>query len=259
MVLPSRLARRLRSARTWIALGILAPIGMVVVSGLMLLDLRRDAWSMAEQISKNLLHVIERDIARNVEIIDLTLKAVVDNLKAPGVAEATPELRQLILFDRASTARDLGVMLVLDATGDSTIDASAVPPRKLNNADRDYFQAHKANPKLGLHISRPLVSRLTGSRIVVLSRRIDKPDGSFGGIVLGSLKLSYFAGLFDQIGLGKDGAINLYLADGTRLMRHPYVEDDIGVNLAGTPNFDRFLRERSGVFVGTSVRDWPAP
>ena len=205
MVLPHRLSRRLRSARTWIALGILAPIGMLIVSGLMLIDMRRDAWSMAEQTSKNLLQVIERDIARNVEIIDLTLKAVVDNLKAPGVTEATPELRQLILFDRASTARDLGVMLVLDENGDSIIDASAVPPRKLNNADRDYFKAHKANPKLGLHISRPLVSRLTGSRIVVLSRRIDKPDGSFGGIVLGSLKLSYFAGLFDQIGLGKDG------------------------------------------------------
>lgn len=255
MALPPRLARRLRSARTWIALGILAPIGMLVVSGLMLLDLRRDAWDMAEQTSKNLLQVIERDIARNVEIIDLTLRAVVDNLKAPGVAEATPELRQLILFDRASTARDLGVMVVLDEKGDSIIDASSVPARKLNNADRDYFQAHKANPNLGLLISRPLVSRLTGSRIVVLSRRIDKPDGSFGGIVLGSLKLAYFARLFDQIGLGKDGAINLLLLDGTRLMRHPYVDEDIGVNIAGTSNFERFVRERSGAFVGMSVRD----
>jgi len=255
MALLRRLSRRLRSARTWIGLGILAPIGMLVVSGLMLLDLRRDAWTMAEQTSKNLLQVIERDIARNVEIIDLTLRAVVDNLKAPGVAEATPELRQLILFDRASTARDLGVMLVLDENGDSIIDASSVIARKLNNADRDYFQAHKANPNLGLLISRPLVSRLTGARIVVLSRRIDKPDGSFGGIVLGSLKLSYFAGLFDQIGLGKDGAINLYLRDGTRLMRYPYVDADIGAKIAGTPNFDRFVRERSGAFVGRSVRD----
>ena len=49
-----------------------------------------------------------------------------------------------------------------------------------------------------------------------LSRRIDKPDGSFGGLVLGSLKLAYFGRLFDQIGLGNEGAINLYLRDGTR-------------------------------------------
>jgi hypothetical protein len=123
MVLPPRLARRLRSARTWIALGVLAPVGMLVVSGLMLLDLRQDAWDKADQTSRNLLQVIERDIARNVEIIDLTLRAVVDNLKAPGVAEASPELRQLVLFDRATTARDMGAMFVLDENGDSVFES----------------------------------------------------------------------------------------------------------------------------------------
>ncbi|WP_204268005.1 hypothetical protein, partial [Escherichia coli] len=73
MVLPSRLARLLRSTHTWIGLGVLAPLGMLMVSGLMLLDLRQDAWDKAEQTSRNLLQVIERDIARNVEVIDLTL------------------------------------------------------------------------------------------------------------------------------------------------------------------------------------------
>lgn len=57
-----RLGRRLGSARTWIALGILAPLGMVVVSGLMLLDLRQDAWDKAEQTSKNLLQGAMREI-----------------------------------------------------------------------------------------------------------------------------------------------------------------------------------------------------
>ena len=255
MVLPHRLARRLRSARTWIALGVLAPVGMLVVSGLMLLDLRQDAWDKADQTSRNLLQVIEHDIARNVEIIDLTLRAVVDNLKAPGVAEASPELRQLVLFDRAATARDMGAMFVLDEDGDSVFEADQVPARKVNYADREYFQAHRAGSDLGLYVSHPLLSRLTGVRMIVLSRRIDKPDGSFGGIVLATLKLSYFSRLFDQIGLGRDGGINLYLRDGTRVMRHPYNEADIGVNIAGTPNFDRFVRQRDGAFVGKSVRD----
>ncbi|GJD78908.1 MULTISPECIES: sensor domain-containing diguanylate cyclase [Methylobacteriaceae] len=255
MALPRPLARRLRSARTWIALGVLAPLGMLVVSGLMLLDLRQDAWDKAEQTSKNLLQVIERDIARNVEIIDLSLQAVVDNLRVPGLDALSPEMRQLVLFDCAGTARDLGVMLVLDEHGDSVLDAGAVPARRLNNADRDYFQAHKADPNLGLHISKPLFSRLLGTRIVVLSRRIDKPDGSFGGVALASLKLDYFSRLFDQLGLGPEGAINLYLRDGTRIMRHPYEEADIGVNIAGAPTFRRFVGARSGTFVGTSVRD----
>ncbi|TGE01773.1 sensor domain-containing diguanylate cyclase [Methylobacterium nonmethylotrophicum] len=255
MVLPPRLARRLRSTRTWIALGVLAPLGMLVVSGLMLLDLRRDAWDKAEQTSRNLLQVLERDIARNLGIIDLSLQAVIDHLKAPGVAEVTPQMRQLILFDRAATARDLGVMLVLDENGDSLVDAAGWPPRRLNNADRDYFQAHRADPGLGLLISRPLVSRLTGARIVVLSRRINKPDGSFGGVVLGSLNLAFFSRLFDQIGLGRDVAIDLYAQDGTRLVRYPADASDIGATIAGTPAFDRLARERGGTFLGPAAHD----
>ena len=121
MVLPSRLARLLRSTHTWIGLGVLAPLGMLMVSGLMLLDLRQDAWDKAEQTSRNLLQVIERDIARNVEVIDLTLRAVQDNLRAPGLAKLDPAMRQLVLFDRAASARDLGVMLVLDGNGDSSL------------------------------------------------------------------------------------------------------------------------------------------
>ncbi|MCJ2047313.1 sensor domain-containing diguanylate cyclase [Methylobacterium sp. J-078] len=255
MLLLQRLARQFRSARTWIGLGILAPLGMLVISGLMLLDLRRDAWDKAEQTSRNLLQVIERDIARNVEIFDLSIQAVVDNLHAPGLDAVDPAMRQLVLFDRAATARDLGVMLVIDERGDIVVDAGAVPPRKGSYADREYFQVHKGRADLGLYVGRPIVSRLTGEPMLPFSRRIAKPDGSFGGVVLGSLKLSYFSRLFDQIGLGPEGGINLYLRDGTRIMRYPHEAADIGVSIAGSSNFERFVSARNGAFIGTSVRD----
>ena len=245
----------IRSARTWIDLGVLAPIGMLVLSAIMLLDLRRDAWDKAERTSKNLLQVIERDIARNVEIIDLSLQAAVSNLKSPRLAEVDPALRQLVLFDRATTARDMGVMLIVNENGDSIIDSNAVPARALNNADRGYFQIHKAHADLGLHISPPVTSRLLGVPVIVLSRRIDKPDGSFGGVVQASLRLSYFSNLVDRIALGQEGSINLYLSDGTRLMRYPAVPSDVGGHLAEAPIFERYLAERSGSFTSVSARD----
>ncbi|MFG5121861.1 diguanylate cyclase [Methylorubrum sp. POS3] len=251
----NRLARQFCSARTWISLSVLAPLGMLAASAVLLLDLRQDAWDKAGQTSTNLLQVIERDIARNAEIIDLSLRAVQDNLRVPGLAQLEPQMRQLVLFDRAASARNLGGMFVLDENGTLIIDAAAFPPRKGNYADRDYFQAHKASRHLGLHIGRPIVSRLTGERMLTFTRRIDKPDGTFGGLVLGCLKLSYFTHLFDRIGLGKEGAINLYLNDGTRITRHPYLETDVGVNIAGSRTFDRFAREGNGTFVETSVRD----
>ncbi|MCJ2102522.1 sensor domain-containing diguanylate cyclase [Methylobacterium sp. E-046] len=255
MVSWRRFGSGLRSARTGIALGVLAPIGMLAVSGLMLLDLRRDAWDKAEQTSRNLLQVLERDIARNIEMYDLSIRGTVDNLRAPGLAEAEAPLRQLILFDRAATARDMGVMLVMNEHGAVLADLDAVPPRSGNYADRAYFQVHKARTGLGLYVGAPILSRLTGEPMLPFSRRIDKPDGSFGGVVLGTVKLSYFAHLFGEIDLGHGGAINLYLNDGTRLMRYPAEEADIGANIAQAPTFRRFLREGRGSFVGTSVRD----
>jgi diguanylate cyclase (GGDEF)-like protein len=228
---------------------------MLLVASFMLLELRRDAWDKAEQTSQNLAQVIDRDLVRNIEIIDLSLQAVVSNLKIPAVSEASPELRQLILFDRAATARDMGVLLVIDEHGDIAIDAGAVRPRKANYADREYFRAHRTDRGVGLFIGAPIVSRLTGERTLPFTRRIDKADGTFGGVVLGTLKLSYFARLFDRIALGGKGAINLFHTDGTRIMRYPYAEADIGVNISGTRNFERFVRENSGSFVGVAVRD----
>ncbi len=69
-----RFAHPFRSARTWIGLGVLAPVGMLAASGMMLADLRQDAWDKTEQTSKNLLQVLERDIARNVEMYDLSIR-----------------------------------------------------------------------------------------------------------------------------------------------------------------------------------------
>ncbi len=251
----ARATRWLRSSRAWVVVGILAPLGMVAVCGMMLLDLRRDAWEKAEQTSRNLLQVIERDIDRNVEIIDLALRAVIENIALPGIETIDPELRQRILFDRAVNAKDLGVMLVLDENGDTAFDAAQWPARRLNNAERAYFRAHKAQAGLGLYISQPLISQLAGTPVVVLSRRIDKPDGSFGGVVLGSLSLSYFNRLFDQIELGRAGTINLFLHDGTRVVRYPEPNVELAPNFAFSPNGQRFLREGRGRFVGLTPSD----
>ena len=102
---------------------------------------------------------------------------------------------------------------------------------------------------------KPLVSRLTGARMIPFSRRISKPDGSFGGVVLGTLEAVLLQQAVRPARPWPRGAINLYHRDGTRIMRQPFVEADIFANIAGAPTFDRFAREGSGTFVATSVRD----
>ena len=113
---------------------------MLLVSTAMLEDMRREAWSKADKTSTNLVQVLKRDIERNIEVIDLSLHGAIENLNAPGVSAVSPELRQLILFDRAATARDIGAMFLLDEKGNIVMDSRSVPPRTQNYADREYFK-----------------------------------------------------------------------------------------------------------------------
>jgi diguanylate cyclase (GGDEF)-like protein len=250
------LIRILRSANTWIILGMLAPIGMLLVSGLMLLDLRRDAWSKAELNASNLLQLLERDIARNIEIIDLALRGLLDNLKEPRVAQLGPELRQRLVFDRITSARDMGTIVVFDEHGTSLIESGSMPPRQIAGImDRTYFTAHRDHADLGLYISGPVVTTLTASSALMLSRRIDKSDGSFGGVAVASLRLTFFSRLFRDIGVGHLGLINLYRKDGMRIMRYPYDAAMIGESSAGTPNFERFILEGRGTFTSRTFSD----
>jgi diguanylate cyclase (GGDEF)-like protein len=80
------------------------------------------------------------------------------------------------------------------------------------------------------------------------SRRIEKPDGSFGGVAFSSLKLSYFTQLFAPLGLGRDGSIDLSLRDGTRIARHSQGE-------AGSAPAAAAAGARQGTFTAVSPRD----
>ncbi|MFI5014070.1 MAG: diguanylate cyclase [Hyphomicrobiales bacterium] len=202
-----------------------------------LLGEHQDVWEQALQQASNLSGVLRQDIARNIELYDLSLQAVAEGWENPKVRNLDPELRQLILFDRAATARDLGPLLVLDAQGNIIVDSAGLTPRHGNFADRDYFKIHQSRPDAGLFVSAPFMARLTSTWSIALSRRVNRPDGSFGGVVVGALRLSYLEHLFDRFALGPNDSITLLQQDGTVVMRRPYEEATIGRGLPSSAKF----------------------
>ena len=70
-----------------------------------------------------------------------------------------------------------------------------------------------------------------GAYSIVLSRRITGEDGSFLGVVAGSIRFSYFHDLFGRLQLGPDDTITVFRRDGTIIMRRPFDLDVIGRNL----------------------------
>lgn len=217
------------SSKLLIISSVVTVIGFSAICVNVMLDMRRGEEALARQTLENLATSIDADISRNIEIYDLSLKAVVNNMMLPEIGTVSRPIRQLILFDHATTARHFGAIQVFDADGRLTIDASTLDPQPENRADEDYFRIHRDNPDAGLFISRPMLFR--GAYSIVLSRRISDTDGGFMGVVAGSIRFSYFHELFERLSLDPEDTITVLKRDRTIMMRRPFDLDVIGRNL----------------------------
>nr|WP_244323297.1 sensor domain-containing diguanylate cyclase [Paraburkholderia dipogonis] len=236
--------------------GVLIALVMVSLCAISLFQSRQDALERARETSRNVALIAERDIERNFELYALSLQAVVEGLVTPKVMALPPDLRRQLLFDRAATAKNLGSMLVLDASGNVIIDAGNDKPRTGNFADRDYFKAQRDSSNTGLYISAPFFSRLrNGSPSIALSRRVSHPDGTFAGIVLMAIDLEYFHDLFGGLSLGPHGAISLIAANGLMIMRQPYDPKVVGRDISRASTFRQFKAASEGSFSDTASID----
>ncbi|MDR8730992.1 sensor domain-containing diguanylate cyclase [Burkholderia pseudomultivorans] len=247
---------RILSPRGVLAAGIVLLLFSWGLSASLLIDARRDAYEHAVENARNLMLLIERDIARNIELYDLSLQNVVDGMADPELMALPPRQRHRLLFDRAATGAYLGSIFVMDPHGNIVVDSGASPARHGNYADRDYFTAHRDRRVQGLYISRPYASRLRGGALTIaLSRRIDRPDGTFGGIVVGTLSIDYFRALLDGLAVGPHGTAAIVEENGTLVSRLPYDARVVGLDLHDSPLFIESRRSRDGVLTGTGAID----
>ncbi|WP_267359806.1 MULTISPECIES: sensor domain-containing diguanylate cyclase [unclassified Methylobacterium] len=254
---PGRLDRSwLGSSLTrWLAVAnLLTVAGLIGVAALLLWQMRADAERRSELTTNSLVQVLGRDIARNVELYDLSLQSVVDSFSRTDVAQASPELRQLILFDRAASAPGFAFLLLLDARGFVVSGSNASAPKGLDRSDTEYFRHFSTHlDDDGLHISPPAISRVSGLRMIMLSRRLSNPDGSFAGVVVGGIKIDYLRSMFASVDAEHAGTVTLYGPGGIILMREPFDQSVIGASVADTPSYRRMIAMREGSFDGPAM------
>ena len=241
------------SAKLLIASSVVTVIGFSAICASVMLDMRHGEEELARQTLENLASGVDADISRNIELYDLSLRAVVSNMVMPELKEVSRPIQHLILFDHAATAKHFGAIQVFDAEGKLTIDASTLDPISDNRSDEEFFSVHRDQADAGLFISRPMLHR--GAYAIVLSRRITGADGSFLGVVAGSIRFSYFHDLFGRLNLGPEDTITVLRHDATVIMRTPFDLDVIGRSLAHVPGVIRALSEPSGSYSGLGALD----
>ncbi|MEH2592465.1 GGDEF domain-containing protein [Bradyrhizobium sp. AZCC 1721] len=244
------------SVKLLIASSVAAVIGFSAICTSVMFDMRRGEEELARQTLENLASSIDADISRNIELYDLSLRNVATNLVMPEIEKVSKEIRHLILFDHAATARHFGAIQVFDAQGKLTIDAASLDPVPEDRSDEEYFFVHRDKPDVGLYMSRPMLHRSAYS--IVLSRRVTDADGGFLGVVVGSIRFSYFHDLFGRLTLDPTDTITVLRRDRTIIMRKPFDLDIVGKNLAERKDWNPANLKQGGSYAGVGPVD-PTP
>ncbi len=230
MTLPAPLLRWRIFRSTGAALAVCGAVTlglMLLAAGVMLLA-RRDATRDADRDAMNIARAAGQDIARTLGLYDLALRTVARQVQQPAVRALPPDLRQALLFDGAARDADFGFINVLDAHGDVIADSTSATPRRGNFRGRDYFLAQRHGSTDRLFIGEPF-DRIHGRwTLIALSRRLSNQDGSFAGVVMGTVRLAYFARLFAAFAIGPHGTITLLHDSGAILQRRPAAPEEIG-------------------------------
>lgn len=240
--------------RWLIVCGVVLSVGVLSFGATVLSNMRESERARALQSTANVATAIEGDIARNIELYDLSLLTIVDCLKLPEVQQMSPSVRQQILFGRATTANHLGGILVVDDKGNVIANSHNLQPRWNGYSHREYFRKHQDNPNLGLFIGRPFLSN-SGKYVITLSRRLSRPDGSFAGVVVGALRVTYFQELFERASLGPNAGMGVYRMDGTLIARYPFREQDMRLSIGKTALLQQAETEPTGHLEATAWMD----
>ncbi len=116
----------------------------------------------------------------------------------------------------AQGAIDASVLLqvgVMDAQGIYRLSNLAQTPT-VDLSDREHFKVHVAKDSGQIFISEPVLGRVAHKWAIPLTRRINRPDGSFGGVAVVSVDADYFIRFYSSLDLGVDGEATLLGRDG---------------------------------------------
>jgi diguanylate cyclase (GGDEF)-like protein/PAS domain S-box-containing protein len=200
---------------------------------------------------QNLAHSLAEHASHTIQAVDIAMAGMVDLLK---YRDPEPQRFNRYLVETAKTLPQLRGIGVADANGNWTYSSLPEMPRH-TIADRNYFAYHRDTRDNTVRISEPIQSRIDDrSSMIVVSKRITKLDGSFGGVVASAIDKDYFSGFYRTFQLGPDGAISLIRDDGTLLMRWPL--SDKAADLSRTDLFTKHLKLSSvGYYKITSPFD----
>ena len=241
-----------RASRTLVTVGLAltfwAAAAIIVVA--LLVHQKDEVLQRATRNAEALAMVLEAHTARTFGAVDVTLAGLADALRfAPALKRHDPDFR-ITLTERLEALHPyVRAIFVVGPDGSIQHDTDYPSTPDVSLADREYFQAHRADPRLVNAVSSPLRSRSGLGWFLAATRRVGRDD-AFGGVVVAAVQPQYFEALYRRMGLGAADVITLYHRDGTLIARYPGSAEQVGQSFAGFNMFTRHLpQSQAGSYV----------
>ncbi len=187
--------------------------------------------------SDNLAHALEHYVAGVIDKADLTLKSVAFLYEQTELLRgADARTVDAILRRKLAEMPELEQIRIDTETSAGGVGAAASDEQRL--AASDFYRQARRGEGNALVISRPLFGHVKDKWVIVLARRLNRPDGSFAGVVSASIAAEHFAKTFASLDVGADGAVSLRTAELDLVAHYPLPEGSgklLGTRAAAEP------------------------
>jgi two-component system cell cycle sensor histidine kinase PleC len=205
--------------------------------------MRSEALFDADTNLRHTAHLLAETAATNFMAIDKVLLGTSEVAARQGRTEPLlPFLRRQLAETPVARA-----LLVIGPDGMSRVATNLPDPYKpVDLSDRPYFRHHLDAAASPLFVSGVIQSRNDDRWIMVLSRRIETPDGRFAGVVAATINLEHLSTVIKAAARTSTDTALLVMPDGTILARTPDHDRFVGQSLASNPDFGRIRTQPSG-------------
>jgi diguanylate cyclase (GGDEF)-like protein/PAS domain S-box-containing protein len=238
----------------WAAGFVVLACGAIVgISGWQEYSSREDRLRSAEVEMGNLARSLVQHAEDSLDLIDSGIVGIVSRLEMDGTNRTTiAKLTNLMDARRTAIDRIHG-LAILDEHGNWLASSGALSHQLSSNL---FFEHHRLSPDRDAYVSPPVQNLVDGEWIVTLSRRFNHPDGSFAGVVVGSISASYLSEFYRQFAVGQRSGITLLHVDGHVIARNPDNAAYVGRDLSQKPVFKgASLEAASGTYQYVSSVD----
>ena len=220
--------RRLSPIKKVTAIGFAVIILLLALTTIMAARRHNAELTDAARELRTLDLLLAEETSRSFQNVSLVLGSIADEIGNDGVTtseafnrrESTLAVHEA-LKTRADGIPQLDAITIVNADGKLINFSRSWPVPDVQLNDRDYFGYLRDHPLESTYLSEPVLNRSNGTPTLYLVRRLNGPDGTLIGLVLGAIEISYFERLYISLHLDPGNLIALWREDGVLLARFP--------------------------------------